>query len=155
MAGKPADDKRPADTSSEQVSDTPGEETAAPSTRRDRTSDRKSARAKEPEKDTEVEPGEAPAPAAPEASDGAAAEQPRTPDSDVAPAPPAPPKVVASSSRRVARRPAVPPSSAGAALDTVTDLRASVDGAGQEEADGTPVAVAAHVPVKKKGSRKR
>jgi ribonuclease E len=84
------------------------------------------------------------------------------------PAPPAPPTVVTSSRRRVARRPAGPPSAAPAA--TLVAERApgtaGSDGAGTAGTDdtdtatdpdqaGQPEPAAAHVPVKKKGSRKR
>jgi ribonuclease E len=79
----------------------------------------------------------------------------QAPEAEVAPAPPAPPKVVTSSRRRVARRPAGPPASAATALDTVTEPRDSSEGPGTDGADGAAVPVAAHVPVKKKGSRKR
>ncbi|HET6653923.1 MAG TPA: Rne/Rng family ribonuclease [Nocardioides sp.] len=89
------------------------------------------------------------------------------PAPDVAPAPPAPPKVVTSSRRRVASRPAGPPAGAsdgsitlggtadGAPTETATQQAEHTgDGTG-DETDGAPVPVAAHVPVKKKGSRKR
>ena len=82
--------------------------------------------------------------------------------------PPAPagPRLVTTSRRRVARRPAGPP--AGAASDgaaTVTPSDVPTDAAGQD-ADGAGSATepssvdgdateTVHVPIKKKGSRKR
>jgi ribonuclease E len=79
------------------------------------------------------------------------------------PAAPAAPRVVTSTRRRVARRPAGPPSGAVAVAEPTTATAATgVDGTGSVDAggasepavDGEP-AETPHVPVKKKGSRKR
>jgi hypothetical protein len=60
--------------------------------------------------------------------------------------------VVTSSRRRSARRPAGPPP--GAEQGSVLTLDGSAVG-GPDGADGVAAEVAPHVPVKKKGSRKR
>jgi ribonuclease E len=141
MAGKPADEKpsdKPVDAKPSDGK--PAEGPTGGATEEAPGAERATDRSPEP---------------APETADEAPVGSTQAPEAEVAPAPPAPPKVVTSSRRRVARRPAGPPASATTALDTVTEPRDSSEEAGTDGADGAEVPLAAHVPVKKKGSRKR
>ncbi|RYU13101.1 Rne/Rng family ribonuclease [Nocardioides iriomotensis] len=111
----------------------------------------------QPEQPQQPVEAEQPAPAAAEPEP-----QPE-PEPEQPPAPPAAPTVVTSSRRRVARRPAGPPSTTAPATAVADAGPAAQDGAGTPGADaetepgevGHPEPAAAHVPVKKKGSRKR
>jgi ribonuclease E len=95
----------------------------------------------------------------PESTPEPTPESEREPEREPEPEPvPATPTVVTSTRRRVARRPAGPPAGAAAATivaDPPETTEASVDGDGSTLAGESEQSVAAHVPVKKRGSRKR
>ena len=95
----------------------------------------------------------------PESTPEPTPESEREPEREPEPEPvPATPTVVTSTRRRVARRPAGPPAGAAAATivaDPPETTEASADGDGSTLAGESEQSVAAHVPVKKRGSRKR
>ncbi|WP_344772554.1 Rne/Rng family ribonuclease [Nocardioides panacisoli] len=125
--------------------------------------------AAEPEPEPEAAEPEAAEPEAvePEAADSEAAE-PEAAEPEEAPAPPAPPTVVTRTRRRAASRPAGPPAAAAAAEPTVGAIGSPpVDGAIEPGiGDVDPAGAVSpevhaeephveHVPIKKKGARKR
>ncbi len=113
----------------------------------------------EPTEPTAGRPGAAPETPVETPAETPVAEQPVEPPVE----PPAPPRVVTTSRRRVARRPAGPPSGAVAAGDggAPVDVPAGASTGTPDQPDpGSPdaelePAAAVHVPVKKKGVRKR
>jgi ribonuclease E len=114
----------------------------------------------EPAAEIAAEPGEAmdqsaPTDGAPTAGEAVVETESSAEATDVpeAPAEPEPPKVVTRSRRRAASRPAGPPATAAADPGTASESHEeSTDAPKDHTNDGAP---ALHVPVKRKGSRKR